>query len=126
MQPEWLRIGGGETSQESGGASSASSSSSSSPALVTFVRFAPFPAGSKHRTRGPVGPHSADAPQLFDDTSSAYGPQHAGQPTGPGIDMGFNQIFADPVANIAMAYGTTVASQGKDIVHKEVSGGEAG
>ena len=34
--------------------------------------------------------------------------------------MGFNQIFTDPVANVAVAYGTTIASQGKDIVHKEV------
>ncbi|XP_053133390.1 protein YIF1A [Hemicordylus capensis] len=75
--------------------------------------------GSKHRARVPVMPQNADAPQLFDDTSSAYGPPPGVYPA-PGIDMGFNQIFADPVANVAMAYGTTIASQGKDIVHKEI------
>uniref|UniRef100_H9G868 Protein YIF1 n=1 Tax=Anolis carolinensis TaxID=28377 RepID=H9G868_ANOCA len=64
-------------------------------------------------------PQSPDAPQLFDDTSSTYGLPQAGYPT-PGIDMGFNQIFADPVANVAMAYGTSIASQGKDIMHKEI------
>ncbi|XP_062820962.1 protein YIF1A isoform X2 [Anolis carolinensis] len=77
------------------------------------------PTGSKHRTRVPPMPQSPDAPQLFDDTSSTYGLPQAGYPT-PGIDMGFNQIFADPVANVAMAYGTSIASQGKDIMHKEI------
>nr|XP_060614289.1 protein YIF1A [Anolis sagrei ordinatus] len=75
--------------------------------------------GSKHRTRAPPMPQSPDAPQLFDDTSSAYGLPQPGYPA-PGIDMGFNQIFADPVANVAMAYGTSIASQGKDIMHKEI------
>uniref|UniRef100_A0A8D0L626 Protein YIF1 n=1 Tax=Sphenodon punctatus TaxID=8508 RepID=A0A8D0L626_SPHPU len=77
------------------------------------------PPGSKHRSRGPVVPQAADTPQLFDDTSAGYGPQPGGYPT-PGIDMGFNNIFADPVANVAMTYGSTIASQGKDIVHKEI------
>lgn len=76
--------------------------------------------GSKHRARVPMVPPNADAPQLFDDTSSAYGQQQAGGYPAPGIDMGFNQIFADPVANVAMAYGSTIASQSKDIVHKEI------
>lgn len=31
-----------------------------------------------------------------------------------------NNLLGDPVANMAMAYGTSIASQGKDIVHKEV------
>ncbi|KAG8146878.1 hypothetical protein E2320_013960 [Naja naja] len=71
--------------------------------------------GSKHRARIPPVPQSPDAPQLFDDTSSFYVPYQAGYPS-PGIDM----IFADPVANVAMAYGSSFASQGKEIVHKEI------
>lgn len=31
-----------------------------------------------------------------------------------------NHLLGDPVANVAMAYGSSIASHGKDIVHKEV------
>uniref|UniRef100_H3B4I6 Protein YIF1 n=1 Tax=Latimeria chalumnae TaxID=7897 RepID=H3B4I6_LATCH len=76
--------------------------------------------GSKHRARGSA-PQMGDPNQLFDDTSTSYPPQPGGYAS-PGIDMGFNMnnIFADPMANVAMAYGSTIANQGKDIVNKEL------
>ncbi|XP_064408111.1 protein YIF1A [Latimeria chalumnae] len=76
---------------------------------------------SKHRARGSA-PQMGDPNQLFDDTSTSYPPQPGGYAS-PGIDMGFNMnnIFADPMANVAMAYGSTIANQGKDIVNKELN-----
>lgn len=76
----------------------------------------PTPAGSKHRTRA-----APDPPPLFDDTSGGYSSQLGGYPA-PGADVAFsvNNLLGDPVANMAMAYGSSIASQGKDIVHKEV------
>lgn len=34
---------------------------------------------------------------------------------------GVNNIFADPMANAAMMYGSSLANQGKDMVNKEIS-----
>lgn len=31
-----------------------------------------------------------------------------------------NHLLGDPMANVAMAYGSSIASHGKDMVHKEV------
>lgn len=43
---------------------------------------------------------------------------------GPASDMqggpAANNLFADPMANVAMMYGSSLANQGKDIVNKEV------
>ncbi|KAJ1106083.1 hypothetical protein NDU88_003486 [Pleurodeles waltl] len=80
-----------------------------------------FPSGSKHRGRGPH-PQMADPNQLFDDTSGAIPPPHTAYGN-PGIDMGFNvnNIFTDPMANVAMTYGSSIATQGKDIMHKEIN-----
>lgn len=74
------------------------------------------PTGSKHRTRA-----APDPPPLFDDTSGGYPLQPGGYPA-PGADVAFNvnHLLGDPVANVAMAYGSSIASHGKDIVHKEV------
>lgn len=36
---------------------------------------------------------------------------------GPGV----NNLFADPMANAAMMYGSSLANQGKDMVNKEIS-----
>lgn len=74
------------------------------------------PTGSKHRTRA-----APDPPPLFDDTSGGYSMQPGGYPA-PGADVAFNvnHLLGDPVANVAMAYGSSIASHGKDIVHKEV------
>ena len=55
---------------------------------------------------------------MFDDTSTqqvGYGGQQPGYP-------GFNpaQLANDPMANMAFQYGTSLASQGKDYVDKNV------
>lgn len=31
-----------------------------------------------------------------------------------------NHLLGDPMANVAMAYGSSIATHGKDMVHKEV------
>lgn len=69
-------------------------------------------------------------PLLFDDTSSGSPPMNnqnyydsgynmAGAATG-GQEPGVSNLFADPMANAAMMYGSTLANQGKDMVNKEV------
>ncbi|XP_067604356.1 protein YIF1A isoform X3 [Pseudorca crassidens] len=72
--------------------------------------------GSKHRARA-----APDPPPLFDDTSGVYSSQPGGYPA-PGADVAFNvnHLIGDPVANMAMAYGGSIASHGKDMVHKEL------
>ncbi|XP_055522181.1 protein YIF1A [Leucoraja erinacea] len=75
----------------------------------------------KQRMRG-VNPNMMDPNQLFDDTSASQHPQPSGYAV-QGIDIGLpmNNFLSEPVANVAMAYGTTIASQGKDMVHKELN-----
>uniref|UniRef100_F6YQG1 Protein YIF1 n=1 Tax=Equus caballus TaxID=9796 RepID=F6YQG1_HORSE len=72
--------------------------------------------GSKHRART-----APDPPPLFDDTSGGYSSQPGGYPA-PGADVAFNvnHLLGDPMANVAMAYGSSIASHGKDMVHKEL------
>ncbi|XP_028339391.1 protein YIF1A isoform X1 [Physeter macrocephalus] len=72
--------------------------------------------GSKHRARA-----APDPPPLFDDTSGGYSSQPGGYPA-PGADVAFNvnHLIGDPMANMAMAYGSSIASHGKDMVHKEL------
>lgn len=73
-------------------------------------------------------PGMADPHQLFDDTSSAqsrgYGAQRA--PSGLGYPAASASpqatFLADPVSNMAMAYGSSLAAQGKELVDKNVSG----
>ncbi|XP_029065416.1 protein YIF1A isoform X1 [Monodon monoceros] len=74
------------------------------------------PTGSKHRARA-----APDPPPLFDDTSGGYSSQPGGYPA-PGADVAFNvnHLIGDPMANMAMAYGGSIASHGKDMVHKEL------
>jgi len=83
------------------------------------------------KPRARVAPPSAD-PLLFEDTSSTapsmnsqgfYTPTYnmpapAGPPQG---DAGMNNLFADPMANAAVMYGSSLANQGKDMVNKEFS-----
>lgn len=67
---------------------------------------------------------------LFDDTSSGPPPMNNQNYYSPGYNMaempagsqepGVGNIFADPMANAAMMYGSSLANQGKDIVNKEV------
>ncbi|XP_012520975.1 PREDICTED: protein YIF1A isoform X1 [Propithecus coquereli] len=72
--------------------------------------------GSKHRARA-----APDPPPLFDDTSGGYSSQPGGYPA-PAADVAFNvnHLLGDPMANVAMAYGSSIASHGKDMVHKEL------
>lgn len=74
------------------------------------------PTGSKHRARA-----APDPPPLFDDTSGGYSSQPGGYPA-PGADVAFNvnHLLGDPMANMAMAYGSSIASHGKDMMNKEV------
>ncbi|ROJ29393.1 Protein YIF1A [Anabarilius grahami] len=70
-------------------------------------------------------------PLLFDDTSSVPPPMNnqnyyssgynmAEVPAG-GQEPGVGSLFADPMANAAMMYGSSLANQGKDIVNKEIN-----
>ncbi|XP_074087115.1 protein YIF1A [Macrotis lagotis] len=72
--------------------------------------------GSKHRVRAAPEPSP-----LFDDTSGGY-PIQPGPYPPQGSDVAFNvsNLLGDPMANVAMAYGSSIASQGKDMVHKEL------
>lgn len=71
-------------------------------------------------------PGMADPHQLFDDTSSAqsrgYGAQRT--PSGLGYPAASPQaaFLDDPVSSMAMAYGSSLAAQGKELVDKNVSG----
>ncbi|KAL0175785.1 hypothetical protein M9458_028115, partial [Cirrhinus mrigala] len=68
-------------------------------------------------------------PLLFDDTSSGPPPmnnQNYNYSSGynmaeapAGQEPGVGSLFADPMANAAMMYGSSLANQGKDIVNKE-------
>jgi hypothetical protein len=71
----------------------------------------------------------ADPHQLFDDTSSSQSRGY-GAPRAPG-GLGYPAasvspqptFLADPVSNMAMVYGSSLAAQGKELVDKNVSGG---
>lgn len=73
-------------------------------------------------------PGMADPHQLFDDTSSAQsraygapqGPSGLGYPTASASPQA--AFLSDPVSNMAMAYGSSLAAQGKELVDKNVSG----
>lgn len=73
-----------------------------------------------------------DPHQLFDDTSSAQsqgygaqrGPSGLGYPTASASPQ--ETFLADPVSNMAMAYGSSLAAQGKELVDKNVSGWAGG
>ncbi|XP_004600812.1 protein YIF1B isoform X1 [Sorex araneus] len=80
---------------------------------------------SKRRT--PVSqPGMTDPHQLFDDTSAAqsrgYGAQRAASSLGyPAASTSPQATFlTDPMSNMAMAYGSTLAAQGKELVDKNI------
>lgn len=66
---------------------------------------------------------------LFEDTSATAPPvapqgyYNVGYNMGDGgtADGGPNNLFTDPMASAAVMYGSSLASQGKDMVNKEVS-----
>ncbi|KAJ7990343.1 hypothetical protein DPEC_G00299320 [Dallia pectoralis] len=64
----------------------------------------------------------SDPGQLFDDTSASPGMQDAGFP-GQGVGvMGYpgQALLSDPMSNLAAAYGSSLASHGKDLVDKNL------
>ncbi|KAJ8307987.1 hypothetical protein KUTeg_012861 [Tegillarca granosa] len=93
------------------------------------------PAASSGQKRRPKG--RGPKPQLFEDTSMQQGPpppqqygQYGQPPPGSGYDQpGFgipgmqfpgSQFMNDPMANMAMQYGTSLAGQGTEYVHKNI------
>ncbi|XP_053463472.1 protein YIF1B isoform X2 [Nycticebus coucang] len=79
------------------------------------------------KRRIPVSqPGMADPHQLFDDTSSAQSQGYGGQraPGGLGYPSASTSPQAafldDPVSNMAMAYGSSLAAQGKELVDKNI------
>ncbi|XP_074133396.1 protein YIF1B isoform X1 [Sminthopsis crassicaudata] len=77
------------------------------------------------KRRVPVAePGLADPHQLFHDTSSAHGsggfPGHRA-PGGLGFSSPSQPAFlADPVSNMAVAYGSSLAAHGKELVDKNI------
>lgn len=57
---------------------------------------------------------SGDASPLFDDTSVG-GHKHSGKDTYTG-----QALLSDPMSNLAMAYGSSLASQGKEMMDKNL------
>ncbi|KAM4608078.1 protein YIF1B [Discoglossus pictus] len=80
-----------------------------------------FRAPSKRRQRG-SNPNMAAPNQLFDDTSA--GPMgHAGDypnHSSPALGIPTEAFLSEPMSNFAMAYGSSLASQGKEIVDKNI------
>lgn len=72
-------------------------------------------------------PGMADPHQFFDDTSSAPSRGYGAQPSSGGLGYPSPSsppeaaFLADPMSNMAMAYGSSLAAQGKELVDKNVS-----
>lgn len=82
------------------------------------------------KPRARAAPPTGD-PILFDDTSSGPPAMNSQGYYTPGYNMGgptndmqggpgMTNLFADPMTNAAMMYGSSLANQGKDMVNKEV------
>ncbi|TWW55720.1 protein YIF1A [Takifugu flavidus] len=83
------------------------------------------------KPRARAAPPTGD-PILFDDTSSSPPAMNSQGYYTPGYNMGgptndmqggpgMTNLFADPMTNAAMMYGSSLANQGKDMVNKEIS-----
>lgn len=81
-------------------------------------------AASKRRVPGSQ-PGMADPHQFFDDTSSAPSRGYGGHPSPGGLGYPTSSseaaFLAAPMSNMAMAYGSSLAAQGKELVDKNVS-----
>lgn len=71
--------------------------------------------------RGP-GSDSGEPRQLFDDTSAGQHNSGPGSMDKAGMDYAGHAILSEPMSNFAMAYGSSLASQGKQMMDKNVSG----
>ncbi|XP_028655872.1 protein YIF1A isoform X1 [Erpetoichthys calabaricus] len=78
----------------------------------------------KPRARGP-STMAGDPNQLFEDTSAGMPPSQPGGYPNQSYDMGnfsVNNIFGDSVvSDLAMAYGSNLANQSKEMVNKEIN-----
>ncbi|NXS41653.1 YIF1B protein, partial [Balaeniceps rex] len=89
----------------------------------------PLPAAPKRRVPA-AAPRMADPHPLFDDTSAAGGGgAHPGRGYGAPPPVSSSSPYPppgsfldDPVSSLAVAYGSSLASQGRDIVDRNVSG----
>ncbi|XP_062860507.1 protein YIF1B isoform X2 [Trichomycterus rosablanca] len=74
---------------------------------------------ARARMRAPGMDHG-EPQQLFDDTSAGSHPAgHGGMDKGATAYTGQN-LLSDPMSNLAMAYGSSLASQGKEMVDKNL------
>lgn len=74
---------------------------------------------ARSRMRGP-GSDSGEPRQLFDDTSSGKHNSGPGNMDKGGTEYAGHAILSDPMSNLAMAYGSSLASQGKQMMDKNV------
>lgn len=70
--------------------------------------------------RGP-GSDSGESRQLFDDTSAGQHNSGPGSVDKGGMEYAGHAILSDPMSNLAMAYGSSLASQGKEMMDKNVN-----
>ncbi|XP_078671152.1 protein YIF1B-like isoform X1 [Branchiostoma floridae x Branchiostoma belcheri] len=79
---------------------------------------------AEQRRRQPRPDYGGGPTPLFDDTSSPGDPAYnQNQPQGGGAfygGMAGQQILTDPMANMAMQYGSSLATQGKDVMEKHI------
>ncbi|XP_066560046.1 protein YIF1B isoform X2 [Amia ocellicauda] len=75
----------------------------------------------KVRMRNPVAA-MGDPNQLFDDTSASGRTANSGYRAQETSGMGYptQALLSDPMSNLAMAYGSSLASQGKEMVDKNL------
>ncbi|XP_028921145.1 protein YIF1B [Ornithorhynchus anatinus] len=68
-------------------------------------------------------PGLGDPHQLFDDTSSGQGRGFPARPPPPGAGYASppQAFLSEPMSNFAVAYGSSLASQGKEIVDKNIN-----
>ncbi|XP_036440731.1 protein YIF1B isoform X2 [Colossoma macropomum] len=72
----------------------------------------------KVRMRG-AAVDSSEPSQLFDDTSAGHNAGPSGVDKGPMAHAG-QSLLSDPMSNLAMAYGSSLASQGKEMMDKNL------
>lgn len=76
---------------------------------------------SKMRLRG-ANPNMAPSHQLFEDTSAGAGPPPGEfhNPGAPSLGIPAQAFLSEPMSNFAMAYGSSLANQGKEMVDKNI------
>ncbi|CAJ0940394.1 unnamed protein product [Ranitomeya imitator] len=81
-----------------------------------------FRAPSKRRLRG-SNPNMASPHQLFDDTSAGPPGPHSMEyhnHGSPALGIPTQAFLSEPMSNFAMAYGSSLATQGKEMVDKNI------